>query len=444
MERQNELTFIKELTALIKQPKTLRSMKYTTWSNTTEHKQYEFNDCYIMPKTENSDEFNELINELGKCVSNGGDMSEELLNKFIFSGDFCELLYAEKQKNEYKPRPSGYCEEEWSAELKKLRESVDNNINKMSVLFEEALKSKKEKYNNEREYEYLKRQSGDRDCRWYSEKRTKEENAKRYEEIILRQQRTIEESENKLKENIEKYNEIQNIIVERYGIKSMTFEEREQAEIKYIYLVYSNKIYEYKHLITKSGFVKLIKRLSNKIQTLKIGEESVVDLYFKHKEKGNDFESITKYAPYKKSGLQLKTFITQENVFKKKGIEINDNTRDENNTLYVPKMFNIISKRNKLYTEGIKGLNDNKSDEYKPFDPFEKCGVEVVYVRLGYKSDGTKQGNKNKGSLECLKNAYKDNMCGYEWNEKKKEYVKIKGAKMPTKKDELTQILYKV
>jgi hypothetical protein len=169
-----------------------------------------------------------------------------------------------------------------------------------------------------------------------------------------------------------------------------------------------------------------------------------MDLYYKITQDGDD-EYITKTAPYcRNGGLQLKTLITRENVFKKKGVELTEITRDDDNMLYVPKMFNIISKRQKLYTEGIKGAKDKNDDAHKPFEPFEKCGVEVVYVRLGYKSNGTKQGNRNRGSLECLKTAYKENKCDCEWSEKKKEYVKIKGLKMPTKKDELTQVLYKL
>lgn len=447
MEGQQKLTFIDELTALFKQPKTLRSMKYTNWSNTTDKKEYGFDGCYVGTKSQNHDDFYEVFNELGKCVSNGGDMSEELLDKFVFGGDFCELLYTEKEKQMYKPRPSWCCEEVWYAEIKKLRESVDYEVIKMRDCFDNVLVSKKRKSVIVSEYEDLKKLSLTNGL-WYSSSRTEEENKKKREEILLNNERKIEECDDMIKVNIKKYDEIQSIIVARCGIKSMTFEERETAEVKYVYYRSwdntNKKISDFKHLISRSGFIELIKLLSKKERTLKGGEDSVMDLYYKITQDGDD-EYITKTAPYcRNGGLQLKTLITRENVFKKKGVELTEITRDDDNMLYVPKMFNIISKRQKLYTEGIKGAKDKNDDAHKPFEPFEKCGVEVVYVRLGYKSNGTKQGNRNRGSLECLKTAYKENKCDCEWSEKKKEYVKIKGLKMPTKKDELTQVLYKL
>jgi len=372
---------INELNELFKQPKTLRSMKYTSWSDTTNHKDYEFKDFYVGTNSQDHHEYFEIFKELGKCISEGGDMSEELLTKFVFSGDFGELLYSEKAKQVYKPKPSWCCKEVWDAELEKYMNSIDLDVIKMNDYFERTV-------------------------------RTKTHSSLTYNENI--------------------YDETQSILVERYGIKSMTFEERKMAEIR------NNK-----RLITKSGFLKLIKALSGKQIKLKEGEDSVMDLYFNHDVDGDDY--IQKIPPYCKSGgLAINTLITKENVFKKKSIILQGITRDENNTLYIPKMFKIISKNQKLYTEGIKGANDKKEYANKPFEPFEKCGVEVVYVRLGYKSDGTKQGNRNRGTLECLKDAYKMNMCGCEWSEKKKEYVKIKGLKMPSKKDELTKVLLKM
>jgi hypothetical protein len=131
-------------------------------------------------------------------------------------------------------------------------------------------------------------------------------------------------------------------------------------------------------------------------------------------------------------------------VFFKKGALLADITRSEDQTLFVPTMFKVISKNEKLYTEGLKGEKDRKRTIQNAFEPYEESGIEVMYVRLGYKSDGTKNGNRNRGNLECLKDTYKQNRCGELWDEKKLKWVKEKGSKMPTKKDDLVRILYKL
>lgn len=419
MTQQHELTFIDELTELFKQPKTLRSMKYTNWSNTTDRKEYGLDCFHVGTKTQNEEEYSELIKKLGKCVSEGGNMSEDLLAEFVFSGEYGELLYDEKNKN------------------------GDKDIKKMNMLFEKVLLCKIRKTTIDYNYDNKKKlvDTDNMGNVWYSKCKTKEENEEYHRRDLIGMKSRSEECENEIKISIEEYEKIQKIIIERYGIKSMTFEEREKAEIKYV----SWRTYfltGYYILISKSNFTKLIKSLSVKKRFLRVGEQSVIDLYFKHTV--GEEEMVIKTAPYHKDGLRLKSLITRENVFSVKGVILENITRKDDNTLYLPKMFNIISKREKLYTEGIKGIKDNKDNANKAFEPYEKTGIEILYVRLGYKSDGTKQGNRNKGNLECLKNAYKENMCGHEWSEKKNEYVKIKGLKMPTKKDELTKVLYKL
>ena len=432
--------FATELKALFETPRTLRDMKYTSWSE-TRHTAYsaettKINDYYMIIK---GADYYRIMGELKTAVSQGGNMSEELLSGFVFS-DLRERVWAEEQKTKWEQKPAWCSKEVWNVEIEKKKASADQNVIGLWKCYNSILDCKMEIYKCEFEIK-------DRDEHLrYSPGYTPEENQKKRESEKERLLRKIDLQNLNLKSLTEKYDELQRTV----GIAVMPIEERLEAETT---KSYGNKRLYYltKKLCGKSEFVAYIKSLGTK----EVGRQkrfetdyaSVIDLKFKTNTDDGEIE-YTGGIPYhweknEFEKIQLKTLVGCENIYMVKGAALKDLKRTDTD-LCVPKMFRIISKRQKLYTEGLKGEKDKMKDSFKPFEPFEECGIEVLYVNLGFKSDGTKTANRNKGTLPHLKNAYTNNKCGDIWDEQKQKYVKDKTKKMPTKKEELAKLLYKV
>lgn len=425
-----EPSYIAELKALFETPRTLRSMKYTSWSKTNKS-EMGFTSQHIKIKAEHKQT---AMFELGKAVSEGGDLSKELLEKFVFS-ELAELAYEDQEQRLYKPRPTWCCEAVWNAELKKhnLAPTHDEDVGEWRTTFYKTVRLINLKKDKEKCKNLIKNHFG------------------KIEEM----ERKMADLNVEIKNVIEKYDALQAKMVERYGIKSMSFEERMNAEI----VENNNDVphfdsYNFTILCSKSWFVKEIKRLGTK-EKLSADQDSVVELKFVKKYTNGEINmwkwgSLPLTTEVKENEnsyyiLRTRSIACVENVFLKKGVELPSFTkRPKDNTLFIPEMFNIIDKNEKLYTEGLKGEKDRKSAVQNAFEPYEECGIEVMYVRLGYKSNGAKNGNRNRANLECLKHTYKQNRCGEKWDEKKAKYVKDKTKTTPTTKDEFCRILYKL
>ena len=430
-------TYMNELKALFHTPRTLRSMKYTNWSKTTTHEGEGYKKhLKIIGEHEQT-----AIYELGKAVSGGGVMSEELLAKFVFS-EMNELVYNAEEEVRYKPKPSWCNVEVWNAEWEKRRSNQDKELiewNRVFTLIMEGIYNKK---NCEKTLPTIKNMS------WGV---SQDDNAKKREAKTLNVEKRIAELDTAIKSGIEKYDALQVKMVERYGITSVPFEEREKTDT--IQHTDTSGDYNYTKLCGKTEFVNYIKAFGKKRSVLTADQDSVIELKYviKDNEGGRQlyyWENLP-LNEVKENGkpfsiIHIRNMASCENVFLKKGALLADITRADEQTLFVPKMFKVISKNEKLYTEGLKGEKDRKTTIQNAFEPYEESGIEIMYVRLGYKSDGTKNGNRNRGNLECLKDTYKQNRCGEIWDEKKLKWIKDKTKKMPTKKDDLVRILYKL
>lgn len=431
--------FATELKALFETPRTLRDMKYTNWSETRNtHHSAETTKIFDYFMIIKGADYYRVMNGLKNAVSQGGDMTEELLSGFVFS-ELRERVWVENQKSKWEQKPAWCSMEVWDAEIQKKKASADENVLGLWKCYNSILDCKMEIYKSEWD---IKEMNG---CErhWYGLK-TPEENQKKRESEKERLLRKIDLQNLNLKPLTEKYDELQRKI----GIAVMPIEERLEAETNKCYL--NNKDYLTKKLCGKSEFVAYIKSLGTKeIRRQKKYETdyaSVIDLKFTtHSDGELAYTSEIPYHSEKKEfeKVQLKTLVGCENIYMLKGVALKDLKRTDTD-LCVPKMFRIITKRQKLYTEGLKGEKDKIKHCDKPFEPFEECGIEVLYVNLGFKSDGTKTANRNKGTLPHLKHAYTNNKCGDIWDEQKQKYVKDKTKKMPTKKEELAKVLYKV
>ena len=100
-------------------------------------------------------------------------------------------------------------------------------------------------------------------------------------------------------------------------------------------------------------------------------------------------------------GLELKKACPYE--------QHNRHCQDITTKLYsVKNCFNIIQKEFKILQVEKKDFY-SRYYTYKPFEPYEECGIEVMYARKGYAVDGKRLPNFNRGSVFGLRQSIKEN-----------------------------------
>jgi len=391
--------YMSELKDLIKEPKTLRSMKHTNWSDTQfKRLDCEFNGYYIKVKASNNKEFYEIQKELNNAVINRLELSEELLSKFEFS-EHSDIINFDT---------NGWC---------KFTDIVFTEIICLMGCNGRYKYEVKELYKN---YEVNKNDI----------------------EVI---NKTIEDNENKLKDLKIEFGYMEKRAFGINGLVPTGLDAYLNNECKIINRENGN--FTLKKLIGKQQFIKIITHATTptyldndrdyehsiKYATEEILSCSLVKTFETYKEYYNNNENYD---------IPIDRILITTNIFKKKGVLVINYTKKIDNTLFIPPMFNITKKRMKaLDKEKVK---EDKYIECKGqyyFKPYEENGIECLFVKpvdpynwsLGYRV-----------LIDSIKYAYSENMCNSIWCCKTNKYVKSKDIKKPTKKDDIIKVLMKL
>ncbi len=416
-----------ELKDLIKQPKTLRSMKHTFWSSTDYNwLDCEFNDYYIKIKASNNEEFYEIQKELNNAVINRLELSEELLSKFEFSKHSNIINYTN----------------EWY----KCMEIVFNDI---ICLMRDI--GRFQHYTTEL---FIK-------------------NEVKFVEDIEVINKTIEDNENKLKDLKIEYGYMEKRAFGGCGLVPTGFDVYLNNECKIINRETGNFTTKYACCLLPTEFAEYLnneckiigsktgnftlKRLIGKQQFIKIITHGTKKPHIPNADR--DYEHSIKYATEKKNtyetykeyynnnenyDIPINRILIKTNIFQKKGFALTYYKKKIDNTLFIEQMFNITIKRMKAL---FNKENVKKGDKYltkyirqTDFRPYEESGIECLFV----KTETNYNSNYNIIKIEGLKSAYSENMCNRIWCDKKNKYVKIKDIKNSTKKNDIIKALMKL
>ena len=388
--------YMSELKDLIKEPKTLRSMKHTNWSDTHNYSlDSSVWKCYIRVKATDYADFVKTQKELNNALVKKLELSEKLLSKFALS-EYNDIIYFNRV----------------------LCKDLKNVFNRIIDLMNENKQS-----------ESVLKSASKYSC-----------------DTIENINKTIKDNENKISQLKTDYGIMEKQIASECKLVPTGFDALFANECRISCEDYYTGEFRVERLIGKQQFIDQIKE-HTKTPSLRKGEDYEYSIKYSYVVNGDTYYSNEYYnnnENYDISTNRLKIF---KNTFLKKGVDIKYH-KDTNNTLFMERMFNITKKKMKAWNmENVKEEDKYISQKKLQgnFIPYEENGVECLYVKLGYKSDGAKNNNYNRGTLQSLKYAYSENMCSSVWCDKKNKYVKRKDIKIkPTKKDDFIKILMKL
>lgn len=429
--------YLTELTELIATPKTLRSMKNTNWAKHSSREVYAgYKNC-LRIKAKNNAELTAIMNKWTAWAKQG--KLENIYNNADGDIIFCEKWDIYDHFNNTIKADTRNAE-------RGARERVEGLEQKI-LLEKEKIKKPPVFYTKEREAQAIENK--------------KLEDAQSEARIL--------KCEKELPNAIEEYDRKNALLA---------------VELGYAVIPYANAVGIERS--SRGDFVMGQKQFEKDIKkelrtTLKDGEECYNEIAWKHRtsdyyKRSNDkiwysFMPNDKEYYFENGDCFIKihyNLTIQQQVYFKKGHALQvkgtptvikiANGADEvkpcltgielNSTLFYAEMFSVIKKRMKSWNT----QNTTDADrfiEHKniqgAFMPYEECGVECFYVRLGYATDGKKLPNHNRGTLECLKSAWRENI-GEATSKADKAKAKKDGKaiKMPTKKDDLIKELMKL
>ena len=433
MEQQREYGYIGELKDLFSQPKTLRNMKGTKWVETEKQKAYCLSEYYFKVKASDFGEYTAIMKSLNCAIKKGGELSEELLNNFVFS-EYSDIVPIYR-----------FNKKEGSDLIKSLCRCFKRIEDKMSII--SYLNWDIKQYDEySKDIDSIKRVGKNR-------------NVNNIEEYVKETLASYKAKQNEFNESINKceieiiqlkkeYDEIEQKIANEIGITPIGYEAvfRNECKIKYNCSV-RKADFKIKRLIGKEHFKQLFLQECKK-PYLKTGGDYEYYIKYEYHNEGKPYYLNVPNTQKSEGGYEVlfENMVIFNDRFLKKGVNVRNT--NETDTLFIDRMFNITEKRMKSWNiENVK--DEDKYISHKKlqneFNPYEENGVECLYVKLGYKCNGAKNNNYNRGTLESLKSAFKENNCNMVWCEKTKKYVKSKDIKkIPTKKDDLIRILMKM
>jgi len=254
---------------------------------------------------------------------------------------------------------------------------------------------------------------------WHENKKVCDENSKK----------AIKEAEQELPIAIEKYDCINKRLAEELGYDFVPYEKQDGIEV-----INDNEIIGQKQFETqlKSQLRVNLKPDEDFLNQLRWKWDDEEHRYKKQKQKYNYPQANDCHFQNGECFIIIKNnFCVMQQIWLKKDAKLPINPLQD--TLFIPEMFSVTRKRMKTWnTQNVERFIWNTKIQ-GAFMPYEECGVEVFYVRLGYSSDDKKLPNFNRGTLDSLK-----------WALKANDYKKKKGEKTPTKKDDIIKILLKL
>jgi hypothetical protein len=416
--KMTTLPFITELNELFITPKTLRSMKNTSWANYSNKTIYVgYRDC-LRIKAKDETELNVIMEKWNFWAKNG--MISNIYNNIDGDIIFC---------NKWDIYDNNITEalKEAKKEERVAREEIERHKNTIKT---ETIKLNTEIDLNKAHYtpEYIE-----------YEKKTKKEQDERSKQ-------KIKNAEEELPKSIENYDRINERLANQLNYDYIPYKEAEFIE----YADILGRTRQRTHILGQKQFEKgILTQLKSRF--LQEGEAVYNGIAWKRldaekKEWYSDMPSPRQLI-YKNGECFIEiqdNLSIQQQIYKKKGVEVVRQFLDTTD-LYVAEMFNITKKRMKCWNDQNTEIETDRYIEHKKiqgaFIPYEECGIECFYVRLGYATDGKKLPNFNRGTLECLKYAWKSNI-GEPAKAKKQKGIKI--PKMPTKKDDLIKELMRL
>ena len=414
--KMTTLPFIKELNELFITPKTLRSMKNTSWANYSNKTIYVgYKNC-LKIKAKNDTELNVIMEKWNFWAKNG--MISNIYNNIDGDIIFCDKwdIYDNNNINVATRNEERVAREE----IERHKNTIKTETTKINT----EISLSKSHYTDD----YIDR-----------EKKTKKE-----QDVLSKQK--ITHAEQELPKAIENYDRINERLAKQLNYDYIPYEKAEFIEYADILGRTKQRI----HILGKKQFEKgILSQLQSRL--LQKGEAVYNGIAWKREDAEKKEWYSDMPSPRELMYINGECFIKiesnlsiQQQIYKKKGVEIVRQYLDTTD-LYVAEMYNITKKRMKCWTEQNTEVETDRYIEHKKiqgaFTPYEECGIECFYVRLGYATDGKKLPNHNRGTLECLKYAWKNNI-GEPAKANKKKGIKL--AKMPTRKDDLIKDLMRL
>jgi len=406
----NRLTYLTELTELFTEPKTLRKMKGTCWAKIINNS---ISSGSNILKIKAND-----MNELTAVVREWNEWIEAGEQNRIWKNEKGNILFCDKN-------------DLFAYENDKTTERMKRATQEQLLEHNRAINSVE---HSEKTYKIMANcYSGKKRVVEMSEDSNVVDKSV-IEKIIENNRVLFEEKEQKYKKAIEDYDRINAKLAKELDYEFLPYLNSFDVE-----RINNNHEYD-KDNRTIYGSETLQTLINRATKVVKIKEgEAVCNrlLWEKWDDNRNKYYSDTpdKCPCVFRNGfcyLSLKTAVIRQEIYLKKGVKLH--IKPSHDTLFTPEMFKVTKKRMKCWnTQNVKERLIFDKRIQGAFIPYEECGVEVFYVRLGYSSDKKKLPNHNRGTLECLKWALKEN-----------EYKKKKGDKVPTKKDDIIKILLKL
>jgi len=409
------LAFLPELTSLFSTPKTLRSMKNTTWEIKSNHSIGVTYYPVLKMKAKDYPELRAIMNKWNMW-SNEGKVENILKNE---DGDIIFNPKYDVFENNYSQKVLQY------RQVHDAIESCKRIIRTETKLLNEPVP------------EYRHCSSSDKE-KLLASRRGQDESSRI----------SILKAEKKLPDLITKYNTLNEELAKELGYEFRTYEDGIGIECS-----------------TDGGLVlgeKLFEKKINTIMNYKPNEGC--ECFYTMSWRSPIFRNEVIYCEMPSPStysfengycyISIRdNFTIHRQLYMKKGVALPLQTSPKgigivlNDTLFYPEMFKVTHKQMKNWNSW--NTAEERYVTHKKiqgaFMPYEECGVECFYVRLGYSSDGKKLPNFNRGTLDCLKYAWKLNIGDPTSKEDKAKAKKNgKAIKMPGKKDDLIKELMKL